>query len=108
MKTKPKFSFDLFVVEILQDEYQRYSSKRVVAFIGTVALISAFIANTFFGLSVLQYIFDGLLMLVIGALGITVGDAFAYRTKPLPRNDAPDRYVTKDEEADAPVDDPVL
>lgn len=109
MKTKRLFSFDLFFTEILQDEQGRFSSKRVVAFIGTFALLSAFIANTFIGLPVTEYIFQGLLALVLGALGITVGDAFAHRGRPVRSGVTYDEhYRSRFDEDDSPVDDPVL
>ena len=73
-------TFKKVISQIFQDVDGMFSSKRVVAAIGTVVLLVAFIADLAFQLTITQFIFDGFLYLVLGALGITAVEPFANRT----------------------------
>lgn len=57
-----------------------YSSKRVVAALSFLIMVIAFACDLVFQLTVTDYIFDGFLVLTLGALGITGIETFANRT----------------------------
>jgi hypothetical protein len=86
---------DNFWTQILQDDSKVYSSKRVVAGIATAAIIVAFVCDLFFHLTSTQFIFNGLLTLDLGALGITAVEKFTDTSK----------TTTQKLKADVTVDD---
>lgn len=53
------------------------SSKRVITFIATFLVSLAFLLNLFFGLTVEQFMFDSMMMIVVAGLGTTVAEKFA-------------------------------
>jgi hypothetical protein len=56
---------------------ETWSSKRVVTFSAFVFCSIAFFANLFFNLEVNEYMFQSMMMIVIGGLGVTVTERFA-------------------------------
>lgn len=60
------------------------SSKRVVTLLAFAFCSIAFFANTFFGYKVDPHLYDGMMYIVIGGLGVTVAERFA---KPSSKND---------------------
>lgn len=57
------------------------SSKRVVTFIATLLVCMAFLLNLFFNLTVEQFMFDSMMMIVVAGLGTTVAEKFAPKEK---------------------------
>lgn len=53
------------------------SSKRVITFLAFIFCSIAFFANIFFGYSVDPHLYDGMMYIVIGGLGVTVAERFA-------------------------------
>lgn len=53
------------------------SSKRVITLIATLLVMMAFVANLFFGLTVEQFMFDGMMFIVLGGFGSTAMEKFA-------------------------------
>jgi hypothetical protein len=70
-----------FFKQVFQDDNKIYSSKRVVAAIATLAIIVAFTCDLFFHMTSSQFIFNGLLTLDLGALGITAVEKFTDTSK---------------------------
>jgi|688.fasta_scaffold2525869_1 hypothetical protein len=58
------------------------SSKRVVTFLAFIFCSIAFFANLFFGLTVEDKMFDGMMYIAIAGLSVTAVERFA--TKPTP------------------------
>ena len=56
-----------------------WSSKRVVTFLAFIFCSIAFFANLFFKLEVHEYMFEGMMMIAIAGLGVTVTERFADR-----------------------------
>lgn len=69
-----------FILGILSDSMGSPSSKRVVAILCTILMTISFIANLFWGYRVDQDLFDGIMYVVIGSLGITGAEKFASKT----------------------------
>jgi len=57
------------------------SSKRVTTFVATLLVCTAFLLNLFFGLTVEQFMFDSMMMIVVAGLGTTVAEKFAPKPK---------------------------
>lgn len=53
------------------------SSKRVITFLATFLVSLAFLLNMFLKLTVEQYMYDSMMMIVIAGLGTTVAEKFA-------------------------------
>lgn len=53
------------------------SSKRVITFLATFLVAMAFVLNLFFGLTVEQFMYDSMMMIVVAGLGTTVAEKFA-------------------------------
>ena len=53
------------------------SSKRVITFLATFLVALAFILNLFWGLTVEQFMYDSMMMIVVAGLGTTVAEKFA-------------------------------
>jgi uncharacterized membrane protein YphA (DoxX/SURF4 family) len=53
------------------------SSKRWIAMIAAFLMFGGFIANLFWGLVVEQFMYDSMVLIVIGSLGITGAEKFA-------------------------------
>ena len=69
--------FGKFISEIFQDVQGFYSSKRTIAFLAFFFMLASGIVNLATGVTIAEFIFEGMLWIVIGALGITVGDQVA-------------------------------
>ena len=67
---------------MLSDSQDRnvVSSKRVIVVLSFLLLATAFIANLFFKLTVVQYMFDSMTYIVIGGLSITGVEKFASKS----------------------------
>lgn len=65
--------------EVLQGggDNNKYSSKRVVTFILTITLIAVVIANTFFGFEIQNFVYEGLVNVLIWSLGFVGSEQFA-------------------------------
>lgn len=57
------------------------SSKRLVTFLAFICCTIAFFANLFFGYKIDTNLFDGMMYIVIGGLGVTVAERFASKPK---------------------------
>ena len=53
------------------------SSKRWVAIVATLLIVIGYIANLFWGYTIEEFIFNGVMYIVIGTLGITGVEKFA-------------------------------
>lgn len=67
-----------FLKSMLQDGINgSLSSKRVVTFLAFIFCSIAFFANLFFGLEVKEYMFEGMMVIAVAGLGVTVTEKFA-------------------------------
>jgi uncharacterized membrane protein len=57
------------------------SSKRVITFMATLLVMIAFIGNMFWGLRVEEYMYNSMMVIVLGGLSTTVAEKFASRNK---------------------------
>lgn len=57
------------------------SSRRIVTLAAFILCSIAFLANLFFSYSVDQFIFDGMMYIVIAGLGVIVTEKFATKTE---------------------------
>ena len=55
------------------------SSKRVITFLAFLLLVTAFVAELFFGHKVTQGTFDSIMYVVLGGLGFTASEKFAQK-----------------------------
>ena len=53
------------------------SSKRVITFLATFLVAMAFVLNQFWDLTVEQFMYDSMMMIVVAGLGTTVAEKFA-------------------------------
>jgi len=53
------------------------SSKRVVTLIAMFLLVLAFILNLFWGFTVEEYMYNSMMVIVLGGLGTTVAEKFS-------------------------------
>ena len=53
------------------------SSKRVITFLATTLVALAFVLNLFWDLTVEQFMYDSMMMIVVAGLGTTVAEKFA-------------------------------
>jgi hypothetical protein len=53
------------------------SSKRVITFLATTLVALAFVLNMFWGFTVEKFMYDSMMMIVLGGLGTTVAEKFA-------------------------------
>jgi len=73
-----------FLKSMLQDgEDGTWSSKRVVTFLAFIFCSIAFFGNMFFGIEVKEYMFEGMMVIAIAGLGVTVTERFASKNPPL-------------------------
>lgn len=54
-----------------------WSSKRVITFLAFILCGTAFLANVFWGNSVSQGLYDGMMYIVIAGLGFTASEKFS-------------------------------
>ena len=57
------------------------SSKRVITFMATLLVMVAFVVNMIWGLKVEEYMYNSMMVIVLGGLGTTVAEKFAPRNK---------------------------
>jgi hypothetical protein len=62
------------------------STKRMVAVVSTILIATGYIANLFWGYTIEEFIFNGVMYIVIGTLGITGVEKFAPK-KPTKKSD---------------------
>lgn len=60
------------------------SSKRVVTFLAFIFCSIAFFANLFFGYTIEEKLFDGMMYIAIAGLGVTAAERFGNNTPPKP------------------------
>ena len=66
-----------YIKRLVSDQNGTPSSKRFVAILCTFLMAIAFIANLFFGYKIDEFIFNAIMYVVIGTLGITGVEKFA-------------------------------
>ena len=59
------------------------SSKRVITFMGAFLVALAFVLNLFWGFVVEKFMYDSMMMIVLGGLGTTVAEKFAPKKPPV-------------------------
>lgn len=64
-------SLKKFFAQVFQDSSGNYSSKRTVTFVATLLVVVGFISNLFWNLTVEQFMFEGLMYIVIAGLGFS-------------------------------------
>jgi len=74
-KTRPRKKS--WINEILSGTAGEKSSKRVISILGFLLLAIAFLLNLFEGLKVEEYMWDGMITLVIFGLGFVASEKFA-------------------------------
>jgi len=55
------------------------SSKRVITVLATFLVMLAFLMNLFFGMTVDEFMFEGMMFIVLGGFGSTAVEKFALR-----------------------------
>lgn len=73
MQKQNKISF----MQILCDVDGQLSSKRIVVFLCTIALLTTWACNLWWGATPEEFIFDGLLYIVVVGLGVTAAEKFS-------------------------------
>lgn len=63
--------------EIFSDIDGDLSSKRFITFLGVLVMLITWVCNLWFGMVLLEYIFDGFLYLVVIGLGVTASEKFS-------------------------------
>lgn len=66
-----------FFKSLISDVDGQISSKRLVIFICTLALLITWACNLWYSLSVEEFIFEGLLYIVVIGLGVTTAEKFS-------------------------------
>jgi len=84
MKITLAFSY---VSKILQDYDGVPSSKRWVAFICLMMVVATWASNLYYGKTITEFIYDSLVYLIIGCLGISGVEKFVPKKKPTPQPD---------------------
>jgi hypothetical protein len=59
------------------------SSKRVITVMATFLVALAFVLNMFWGFVVEKFMYDSMMMIVLGGLGTTVAEKFAPKKPPV-------------------------
>jgi hypothetical protein len=74
-----------FLKSVLSDGIDgSWSSKRIVTLLAFIFCSIAFFANLFFNMEVKDYMFEGMMVIAIAGLGVTVTEKFATRYKNKP------------------------
>lgn len=60
-----------FIKEIFQEQDGKYSHKRMIAILAFVVMLVAFVANTFYGIPISEFLIDNFMYIIIGGMGIT-------------------------------------
>lgn len=66
-----------FIKEALSDTDGAASSKRLITVLALVALLSGYVANTWFGATINKEYIDALMYVVMTGLGVTASEKFA-------------------------------
>lgn len=66
-----------YISQVLQDTNGSYSSKRAITILGAILMSIGFIANLFYGYKIDEFIFNAVMYVVIGGMGITGVEKFA-------------------------------
>lgn len=75
-----------FLRSLLSDgENGSWSSKRVITFLAFIFCSVAFFANLFFGKEMNAAMFEGMMYVVLGGLGVTVTEKFSSRFNQSPQ-----------------------
>lgn len=70
-----------YLTEVLRDVDGGYSSKRLVVIVAMLSILVAFFANLFYDMSIEQFMFDGMMYIVIAGLGFVGAEKFSPTTK---------------------------
>jgi FtsH-binding integral membrane protein len=73
-------SMTTYISEILKDDEDAFSSKRFVVIAAALSIKVAFFANLFFGKTVEEFMFEGLMFIVIAGLGFVGAEKFRRNT----------------------------
>lgn len=73
MQKQTKNSF----IQMLSDVDGQISSKRIVVFLCTIALLTTWACNLWWGATPEEFIFQGLLYIVVVGLGVTTAEKFS-------------------------------
>jgi len=69
-----------FLQSMFQDGVDgSWSSRRIVTFLAFIFCSIAFFANLFFSYDIKEYIFEGMMIIAISGLGVTVAEKFVSR-----------------------------
>jgi hypothetical protein len=74
-----------YITDMMADTCGSPSTKRWIAMIAMLLICTAFISNLFWDYTIEEFIFDGAMYIVIGALGITGIEKFSPK-KPTKNN----------------------
>lgn len=74
-------SLGTYISTVLKDVDNAYSSKRLVVLVAMASLTTAFFSNLFFNYTIEQFIFDGMMYIVVAGLGIVGAEKFSPQTK---------------------------
>lgn len=66
-----------FLKDMMSDVDGHVSSKRIVVFLCTAALLISWAYNLKYGVKVEEFIFEGLLYVVVVGLGVTTAEKFS-------------------------------
>lgn len=66
-----------FITQIFRGDKGEYSHKRLITLIAFLCIVVAFIASTFFGYPVLEFLIDNFMYIVIGGMGIATAEPLA-------------------------------
>ena len=66
-----------FFRQIFQDVNGGYSSKRTIAILAFIFLLICGTVNLVWAITITEFIFEGFTWIVIGGLGISIGEHFA-------------------------------
>ena len=69
----------VFFRQIFIGDKGEYSHKRLITLIAFLCIVSAFIASTFFGFPVIEFLIDNLMFIVIAGMGIATAEPIANR-----------------------------
>jgi FtsH-binding integral membrane protein len=72
----------MWINTLLEDgENHSLSSKRVITFLAFVLCAIAFLANLFWGFKIDQFIYESMMYVVLGGLGVIVAEKFTKKSK---------------------------
>lgn len=74
-------NFANYFAEVLKDHTDAYSSKRLVVIAAMASVLIAFFCNLFFDLTIEQFIFDGMMYIIIAGLGFVGAEKFSPAAK---------------------------